>query len=293
MPQNADAIAEFLEAEKLEGRTYPVGTTMFWQTWAKVDAEGALAYLRGHGDQGQTEMWNLMKAWAYFDPAEASKAFAGLGDSPLGRSALIGLSDGLAGSDPTAAVDFAARLPEEFQGTAARQIAGFVVRESGIGEAQAWFDALPAKPEVFQKEAIGLLLESMCRRSEAGGVEKFVTQRLDESWSSNPALQSLAATMIANNGGSPWEYVSKAMEKYPNPENPLALASNMAAQNPESALDWVNLNPDHRATDAILAATARVYLQRGKSEAASALLDRIKDPALRDQAEAKQVVEKR
>jgi len=293
MPQNAEAIAEFLEAEKREGRPYPVGTTLFWQAWAKVDAKGALSYLREHGENGQTEMSNLMKAWAYHDPAEAAKAFSGLDDSPLVMSALLGLSEGLVGSDPAAAVDFVARLSDRFQNIAALRIAECVVRESTIDEAQAWFNALSAKPAFFQAEAVVPLLGSMARRSEAGAVKEFVTQRLDESWTANPAVQAFAASMIAYNGGSPWEYVSKVMEKYPAPTNPLALASEVAGKDPEAALDWVNMNPDHHATDAILAATARIYLQRGKSEEAAALLDRIKDPALRDQAEAKQVVEKR
>ena len=235
-----------------------------------------------------------MKAWVVFDPAGALDAFNNLGESPLSGSALSGLAQGLAGSDPAGAVDFATQLPNKLQAGVAAQISDFVVRESKIEEAQAWFDGLPSgKQPLFQKEAVRVLLESMTRRSEPGAVEKFVTERLDQAWSARPTEQNFAASMILRNGGSPWDYVSKVMEKYPRPEEPLALTAWVANLNPQSAIDWADANANHQATDAILAGTARTYLQQGKSEEAAALLDRIKDPALRDQAEAKQVVEKR
>jgi hypothetical protein len=295
LPGNAVAIAEFLEAEKLEGRDYPISTMLFWQTWAKQDPKGALAYLREHeGNGGGSGIGNLMKAWVVFDPAGALDAFNNLGDSPLSGSALSGLAQGLAGSDPAGAVDFATQLPNKLQAGVAAQISDIVVRESKIEEAQAWFDGLPSgKQPLFQKEAVRVLLDSMTRRSEHGAVEKFVTERLDQAWSARPTEQNFAASMILRNGGSPWDYVSKVMEKYPRPEEPLALTAWVANLNPQSAIDWADANPNHQATDAILAGTARTYLQRGNPDEAAVLLERIKDPALRDQAEAIQVVEKR
>ena len=67
----------------------------------------------------------------------------------------------------------------------------------------------------------------------------------------------------------------------------------MANLNPESAIAWADANPNHPAADQILAGTARVLLNRGEQEDANALLDRVQDPALREQAEAKEVVEKK
>lgn len=295
MPHNTAAIAEFLEAEKREGRPYPVGTTLFWQTWAKVDAEGALAYLQGQkkGNDG-VAVGNLMKAWAYYDPAGAAKAFEGLADSSWAQSALWGMMDGLAGSDPAGAVDFAMRLPGKFQAEAATQISAAVIRESTIEEAQAWFDALPnVDSGLFPGQALFILLENMSRRCDAGAVEKFVMDRQNQAWAASTAQQSLAAKMILRNGGSPWNYLSQMIEKYPDSENPLGVVTSVPGLDPTSGVAWANANPDHRATDTILASAARMYFQNGKPEEATALLERIKDPALRDQAEAKQVVEKR
>lgn len=99
--------------------------------------------------------------------------------------------------------------------------------------------------------------------------------------------------MILRNGGSPWDYVAKVMEKYPRPENPLALTTWVANLDPQSAINWANANPGHSAADQVLAGTARVLLNRGEQESANLLLGRVQDPALRDQAEAKEVVEKK
>jgi hypothetical protein len=292
-PDEALDLADFLKAEKADGRGYPMATMLFWQEWARVDAKGALSYAREQKDaEGVSQ---LMKGWVVFDPVGAMAAFPELNETNPGLSgaALQGLASGLAGTSPAVAVDFAMGLPDKFKVSAANLVSETVVRESSVGEAQAWFDALPESAPIFQKEAVRVMLEHMTRRSAPGEVEKYVTERLDQAWSSRPAEQNFAASMILRNGSSPWDYVAKVMEKYQRPENPLALTTWVANLDPESAITWADANPGHPVADQVLAGTARVLLNRGEQEGANLLLGRVQDPALRDQAEAKEVVEKK
>lgn len=286
-PEEALDLAEFLKAEKADGRSYPIATMLFWQEWARVDAKGALRYAREHAD---TEgIGHLMKGWVVFDPAGAMAAFPELNEThpALSGAALQGLASGLAGTSPAVAADFAMGLPDKFKVPAASLVSETVIRESSMGEARSWFDGLPASSPLFQKEAVRVLLENMTRRSEPGEVEKFVMERLDQAWSSRPAEQNFAASMILRNGGSPWDYVAKVMEKYPRPEDPLGLTTWVANLNPESAIAWADENPDHPAADQILAGTARVFLKRGEQGDANALLDRVQEPRLREMAGGK------
>ena len=292
-PEEALDLAEFLKAEKADGRTYPMATMIFWQEWARVDAKGALSYAREQKDaEGVRE---LMKGWVVFDPAGAMAAFPELnGTNPgLSGAALQGLASGLAATSPANAVDFATRLPDKFKASAANLVSETVVRESSVGEAQAWFDALPESAPIFQKEAVRVMLEHMTRRSGPGEVEKYVTDRLDQAWSSRPTEQNFAASMILRNGGEPWDYVAKVMEKYPRPEAPLALTTWVANLDPASAITWADANPGHPAADQVLAGTARVLLNRGEIDDANVLLDRVQKQEFRDLAEEKQVVEKK
>jgi hypothetical protein len=282
-PEDAVSIAELLAAERVDGRDYPTATMLFWQNWARVDPQGALAYLHEHPeDNASGGMEQLMKGWAFFDPAAAMEAFSNLGDSPLTGAALAGLASGMARSDPTAAVDFATGLPAQFEAKAAGLVSQSVIKESGVEEARAWFDALPAKSPIFQKEAVRVLLENMTHRSEPGAVEKFAMERLDQGWSSRPSEQNFAASMILRNGGSPWDYVSTIMEKYPNTENPLAIAKWVSVLDADSAVIWVDAHPDHQNADKILAGAAQALLQKGKQAEAEALLARIKQAEIRD-----------
>lgn len=183
-PEEALDLAEFLKAEKADGRSYPMATMLFWQEWARVDAKGGLSYAREQKDvEGVSQ---LMKGWVVFDPAGAMAAFPELSETNPGLSgaALQGLASGLAGTSPAVAVDFATRLPDKFKVSAANLVSETVVRESSVGEAQAWFDALPESAPIFQKEAVRVMLEHMTRRSGPGEVEKYVTERLDQAWSS-------------------------------------------------------------------------------------------------------------
>ncbi len=288
VPRNAAAVAELLAAEKRDGRDYPTATILFWQTWGKEDGKGALAYALEHANEGgKTGIADLMKAWAFYDPKGAADAFANLGGSPLMESALGGLSRGLAGADPAAAVDFAARLPDDLQWSSAGEISGLVIRESSMTEAQAWFDALPANPPRFQRQALRVLLENMARRSGPAAVEEFLIKRLDQTWAANPSEQRAAATQIIANGGAPWDYMNKVMEKYPDTAQPFDFVVSTASRNPKSAIEWANANPDHPLADTVLAGTARVHLLNGRLDEAKALLERVKDPALRKSAEGK------
>ena len=161
-----------------------MATMLFWQEWARVDAKGGLSYAREQKDvEGVSQ---LMKGWVVFDPAGAMAAFPELSETNPGLSgaALQGLASGLAGTSPAVAVDFATRLPDKFKVSAANLVSETVVRESSVGEAQAWFDALPESAPIFQKEAVRVMLEHMTRRSGPGEVEKYVTERLDQAWSS-------------------------------------------------------------------------------------------------------------
>ncbi len=280
-PADAPAVAAMLRDEKAVGHLFGIETMMFWQTWGRVDPKGAWAYVQEHPEEAGKEGVNsLLKSWAFKDPAGARAAFEELGDSPLRAAALSGLGHGLAESDPAAAVAFASGLPNGQQTEAAVHISGSIIYTMGNEGAQAWFDKLPADSPAFNKESARVLMEALSR-SDPGSVEKFAFARLDQEWSARPAEQNFAASMIARNGGSPWEYVSKVMEKYPRPEEPLAFTAWVANLDPQSAIAWADANPNDHATDAILAGTAQVYLKHGKPDEAAALLERVKDPAMR------------
>lgn len=281
-PEDGPAIAALLHEEKLAGREFKPESMAFWQTWARIDGKGAWVFACAHPLETQgTGAEALLKSWAYVDPGAAKAAFAELGSSPLEKAAFAGLTHGLAESDPAAAHEYASSLPDGKQIEAAIHVSGSIIYAMGNEGAQAWFDRLPADTKIFNKEAARVLMESLSR-SEPGSVEKFAFARLDQEWATRPAEQNFAASMIARNGGSPWEFVTAVMEKYPRPEQPLALTTWVANLNPGSALEWADANPDHPATDKILAGTAQVYLRRGNTEEAEGLLARIKEPAVRE-----------
>lgn len=281
-PEDGPAIAALLHEEKLAGREFKPETMTFWQTWARIDGESAWAYAREHADTGGRDgAEHLLKSWAFTDPEAAKAAFAELGDSPLTGAALAGLAHGLAESDPAAAVGFASGLPEGWQIDATIHVSGSIIYAMGNEGAQAWFDGLPADTKVFNKEAARVLMESLSR-SEPGSVEKFALARLDQEWATRPAEQNFAASMIMRNGGSPWEFVATVMEKHPRSDEPLAFTTWVANLNPGSAVQWADSNPDHPATDKILAGAAQVYMRRGNVEEGRGLLERVKDSGVRD-----------
>ncbi len=280
-PADAPAIAALLDEEQRLGRAFPAAATAFWQAWADLDATGAWSHVQANADAGGKQGSEpFMKAWAFGDPRAATEAFRQLGDSPLADGAFSGLMHGLAESDPGSAVAFAATLPEDRQIDAAVHVSGSMIYMLGNEGVQAWFDALPATTPTFNKEAARVVMESLSR-SDPGSVESFAMARLDQQWSSRPAEQNFAASMILRNGGSPWNYVASAMDKHPRPEEPLALATWVARLNPQSALDWADSNPDSPATDRILAGLARHYQERGFLDMAGELAPRIREPAIR------------
>lgn len=283
--EDGPAIAALLHEEWLAGRNFGVEAMAFWQSWASIDGRAAWTYAQEHPDAGgRGGAESILKAWAFADPQAAMASFRELGDSPLAGSALAGLAHGLAESDPAAAVEFASTLPGEKQTETAVHVAGSLIHAMGNEGAEAWFDKLPSDTPIFNKEASRVMMESLSR-SDPGSVEKFAFARLDQEWSKRPAEQNFAASMILRNGGSPWEYVATVMEKYPRPEEPLALTTWVARLNPASAITWADSNPDHPAADKILAGAIRAYRQRGAADEAGALLDRIKEPSVRTLAE--------
>lgn len=281
-PEDGPAIASLLHEELLAGRNYGTESTAFWQTWARIDAKGAWAHLQAHQeDRGQSGTEAMFKAWSFEDPAAAMAAFAEIGESPLAGAVLAGLGHGLAESDPAAAVRFAAGLSPELQIDAAVHISGSIIHAMGNDGAQDWFDQLPVDPPTFNKEAARVLMEALSR-SKPGSVEEFALARLDQPWVTRPAEQNFAASMILRNGGSPWDYVATVMEKHPRPDEPLAFATWVANLSPGSAIQWAESNPDHPATDKVLAGAVQAYVQRGSRAEAEVLLERIKEPAVRE-----------
>ncbi|HEY1123978.1 MAG TPA: hypothetical protein VGE67_20330 [Haloferula sp.] len=296
LPHNADVIADLLMTDGEGRRRYPMASTLFWQSWARVDAKGGLAFILREQDSDKRafEMATLMKAWVVVDPVGAAGGFAALEGSPLAPSALMGMANGFSGSSNAAATDFATWLPDKLRSEAAATIAGRQMLLLKIDGAQAWFDALPSHTGPFyRREALRAVLAKMSPVCIPGTVEKFVTQRLNEPWSHSPAEQIVAASAILSSGGSPWDYVSKVIGKYPNRENPLELVVAVADLDFQSAITWVNAHPGDPASDTILAGAVFIRRQRGMLEEAAALRERIRDPALRDLAEGKQVVEER
>ena len=281
-PEDGPAIASLLHEELLAGRNYGTESTAFWQTWARIDAKGAWAYLQAHQEErGQSGTEAMFKSWSFEDPAAAMAAFSELGDSPLAGAVLAGLGHGLAESDPAAAVRFAAGLSPELQIDAAVHISGSIIQAMGNEGAQDWFDQIPADPPTFNKEAARVLMEALSR-SKPGSVEEFALARLDQPWATRPAEQNFAASMIMRNGGSPWDYVATMMEKHPRPEEPLAFTTWVANLSPGSAIEWAESNPDHPATDKVLAGAVQAYLQRGSRAEAEVLMERIQEPAVRE-----------
>lgn len=280
--EDGPAIAALLHEEWVAGRNFGVEAMAFWQYWATIDGPAAWAYARENPDAGgRGGAESILKAWAFADPQAAMASFRELGDSPLAGSALAGLAHGLAESDPSAATEFASTLPEGKQIEAAVHVSGSVIHAMGNEGAQAWFDKLPSGTPIFNKEASRVMMESLSR-AEPGSVEKFALARLDQEWSKRPAEQNFAASMILRNGGSPWDFVATVMDKYPRPEEPLALTTWVARLNPASAITWADSNPDHPATDRILAGVIQVYRQRGATDEAADLLARIKEPSVRE-----------
>lgn len=284
-PEDGPAIAQLLHEEREAGRDYRTETTAFWQLWASKDGKAAWAFANEHPEiVGKAAIENVLKAWAFSDPQAAIATFSGLGESPNSQAALAGLAHGLAESDPAAAVAFAASLPDQRQIEAAVHVSGSIIGATGNAGAEVWFDKLPAENPIFNKESARVLMEALSR-SDPGSVEKFALARLDQEWSTRPAEQNFAASMILRNGGSPWDYVATVMEKHPRPEEPLAFTTWVARLSPKSAVDWADANPDNPATDKVLAGVIRVYRQKGAMEEAANLLERIKEPSVREMAE--------
>jgi hypothetical protein len=284
-PEEAPAIAALLDEERRAGREFKAEAMTFWQLWASKDGKSAWAYASANPDvAGKNGIESVLKSWAFSDAQAATAAFAELGDSPLFQAALAGVAHGLAESDPAAAVAFAAGLPNERQIEAAVHVSGSVISAMGNEKAVAWFDKLSADTPIFNKESARVLMEALSR-ADPGSVEKFAMARLDQQWSTRPAEQNFAASMIARNGGSPWDYVATVMEKHPRPDEPLAFTTWVARLNPKSAIEWADANPDNPATDKVLAGVIRVYRQKGAMEEAGNLLERINEPSVRELVE--------
>jgi hypothetical protein len=284
-PEEAQAIAALLDEERRAGREFKAETTAFWQLWGNKDGKSAWDYVSEHPDiAGREGPEAVLKSWAFADSKAAIAAFTELGDSPLFNAALAGLSHGLAESDPAAAVAFASGLPDGRQIEAAVHVSGSIIHAVGNEGAEAWFDKLPADTPIFNKESARVLMEALSR-SDPGSVEEFAMARLDQQWSTRPAEQNFAASMILRNGGSPWDYVATVMEKHPRPEEPFAFTTWVARLNPKSAIEWADANPDNPATDRVLAGVIQVYRQKGATEEAGNLLERIKAPSVRELVE--------
>lgn len=284
-PEDGPAIAQLLHEEREAGRDYRPETTAFWQLWASKDGKSAWEYANGHPEfVGKAAIENVLKSWAFSDPKAAIATFSELGESPNTKAALAGLAHGLAESDPAAAVAFASGLSNGLQIEAAVHVSGSIIGATGNAAAEVWFDKLPAANPIFNKESARVLMEALSR-SDPGSVEKFALARLDQEWSTRPAEQNFAASMILRNGGSPWDYVATVMEKHPRPDEPLALTTWVARLNPQSAIDWADANPDSPATDKVLAGVVRIYRQQGSMDEAANLLERIKTPSVRELAE--------
>lgn len=281
-PEDAPAIQQLLQSEAKAGRKYGPENTAFWQTWGGLDPKGAWAYAVEHADSGGKHgAEDLTKAWAMKDSAGACDAVAAIEDSPFARKALAGLMHGLAESDSAAAVRFAStRLPQDLLGDCAIHIAGSMIYQMGNQAVQGWFDNLPpeASPE-FKRETARVLIESL-GHSEPGEVAKFALSHLDQSWAALPDEQRFTLSMIQRAGGEPWDYLEAVMQKFPDPENPLALATMAAARDLPAAEAWAAANPDRPAADKVLAGVARMLINKGNSQEAEAVMARIRDPQL-------------
>lgn len=290
-PEDAPLIAEFLKAEDAAGRDHAMESTTFWQTWAALDVRGAWAYARENTTSAPgSGAGTVMKAWAMTDPRGAGDMVLSMEDSPQAKQAQESLLHGLAESNPAEAVDFVTnRLPANLQEIAAVHIGGSLISQLGNQDTQTWFDQLPANvPPVFQKEAARVLIESLSRSSPEE-VEKFALARLDQPWAANQPEQLFTAMMISRGGGSPWNYLSATIEKFPNAGTPFETSQQIAyRQSPPALVEWANSHPD--APDALLGGIAVSLMNRGNIAEGESLQARIKDTAIAEKITAARVI---
>lgn len=281
--EDAPAIASILLEEELAGREFKPESMAFWQTWAQIDAPAAWNFLQKNAhSRGASGTEALVKAWAFTDPAAAMEAFGQLAESPLKEAAFAGLAHGLAETNPSAAMKFAMGLSDDQQQEAAVHITGSIIYQQGNEAAQTWFDGLPNEAAMLQKETARVMLESLSR-SGAGAVEKFAVARLDQPWMARPDEQLFTSMMILRNGGDPESYVSEVIQKYPNAEDPLGLATQVSARKPDAMLTWIEANSDHPALDTMIGGAVKAAIQRdgGRTAESDALLAKIRNPTIR------------